>query len=249
MDTARDNSPNLCLYGSGEELLDCFELAGQAGIEVAFAGLRLAAAPTAPHSAAACAAASLGIVWHEDLAAMIRLEPQALFVPLGPDARLPDSLPRGCDALSPRASQLFFTCIARAATHTSCRPDMMRARRLLATVLDHMDEEIALLAPDGSILDANAALAERLGRSREALVGLSGLQAFPDFPGAAATDEDGGWPAVLATLAEGRKVTRQVSRVERSGRLRHFRMGVCRGKRFRPRSVWPRLVAKGRRPV
>lgn len=223
MQTDRDDATCLCLYGSGEALLDCFELARQAGMPEVFSGLQLAAAPTAPHDGAAREAAELGVAWHETLAAMLKAYPDGLLVPLGPDIPLPTVLPYSCDSLPPRAARLLFRLVARAATHEACRPDLVRARRLLATVLDRIDDELALLTPDGTILDANTRLAERLERSREALIGLPGPEAFPDFPDLAARGEHGG-PSILSCLAEGRRATREASRVDKRGRLRYFRM-------------------------
>lgn len=225
METDRDVPTCLCLYGSGEELLNCFEQVRQAGLggpDDAFAGLLLAAAPTAPDELAAREARELGIDWHEDLTAMLAAVPPGLLLPLGQDSRIPDSLPEDWRCLPPQDSRLLFTLVSRAATHAACRPDLARARRLLATVLDRMDDEIALLAPDGALLDANARLAERLERPREALIGTPGPAVFPDFPDLDAPGEDGG-PSILTALGEGRKATRESSRIDRRGRLRYFR--------------------------
>jgi len=103
------------------------------------------------------------------------------------------------------------------------RPDAAQARRLLATVLDHMDDEIALLAPDGTVLDANARLAERLEWPGGAVLGRTAAAIFPGFPDPRAPTPEGG-PSILDQLAQGRKATRQISRVDRRGRMRHFRM-------------------------
>ena len=108
-------------------------------------------------------------------------------------------------------------------TPAACRPDAVQARRLLATVLDHMDDEIALLAPDGTVLDANARLAERLGCPPEAVVGRSAADVFPDFPDRCGQALDGG-PSIACLLKQGRKATRQISRLDRRSRMRHFRM-------------------------
>ena len=223
MQTDRNDATCLCLYGSGEDLSDCFELARQAGVGEVFSDLRLVAAPTAPHAGAAREAAELGVAWYENLESMLRDSPGGLLVPLGRDIALPCPLPQGCDSLPPRAARLLFTLVARAATHDACRPDLARARRLLATVLDRIDDELALLDPDGTILDANIPLAERLELPREALVGLPGPEAFPDFPDLAARGEKGE-SSILAALAQGRKASRESSRVDSRGRLRYFRM-------------------------
>jgi signal transduction histidine kinase len=223
METDREGATCLCLYGSGEALLDCFELARQAGVDVVFSGLALAAAPTTPHERAAHEAAELGVVWHDTLASMLSARPDGLLLPLGENVPLPDTLPAGCDALPPRAAGLLFPLLARVATRATCRPDLIRARRLLATVLDRMDDEIALLAPDGTIRDVNARLAERLERSRESLVGLPAADAFPDFPDLCAMGESGA-PSILAALGEGLSATRESSRTDRRGRLHYFRM-------------------------
>ncbi len=103
----------------------------------------------------------------------------------------------------------------------SCRLDPVQARSLLATVLDRVDEEIALLDPASRILDANARLAERLERPREALLGLPAAEVFPDFPDL--TTPDNG-PPLLELLCAGRKAERELSRMDRRGRLRYFRM-------------------------
>ncbi len=219
----RDAAACLCLYGSGEALLDCFELVRQAGPDTVFAGVRLAAAPAAPHAGAAREAAELGVVWHESLAAMLAAEPAGLLVPLDEETPLPAEAVLGRETMPRQGAELLFRLVARAATHDSCRPDLFRARRLLATVLDRIDEELALVAPDGRILDANASLAKRLERSREALVGLPAAGVFPDFPDLAAPGGDGG-PSILEHLATGRKMSRESSRVDARGRLRYFRM-------------------------
>jgi signal transduction histidine kinase len=213
----------LCLYGSGEELLDCFELASQAGLEDVFADVRLAAAPTTPHDGAAREAVLLGITWHDNLDAMLAAEADSLLLPLGDVTKLPKALPDNGRSLPPDAARLLFTLVARAATRISCQPDLARARRLLATVLDRMDEEIALLSPDGLIQDANARLAERMEQPREALVGQPGAVVFPDFPDLDAAGEKDGL-SIRAALYLGRKDTRETSRVDKRGRLRYFRM-------------------------
>jgi PAS domain S-box-containing protein len=223
MDTDPDVATCLCLYGSGEDLLNCFELARQAGLEEVFADVRLAAAPTAPHDDAAREAAVLGIAWHDTLDAMLAAETGGLLLPLSDAAGLPALLPGNGRSLPPQAARLLFTLVSRAATRVSCQPDMARARRLLATVLDRMDEEIALLSPEGLILDANAKLAERMEQSREALVGQPGSVVFPNFPDLDALDENGG-VSIRAALHLGRKATREASRLDRRGRLRYFRM-------------------------
>jgi signal transduction histidine kinase len=210
----------LCLYGSGQDLLDCFELARQAGVDV-FSETRLAAAPTAPHGEAALEARLLGIDWYESLADMVAAIKSGLLCPAGVDFVMPAGLPEDYVVLSAEASRIMFGLVARAASRETCRPDLARARRLLATVLDRMDEEIALLAPDGVILDANAPLANRLERPREAVIGLAAASVFPDFPDLVAKEADGS--TIMETLGRGRKVTREASRLDRKGRLRYFR--------------------------
>jgi signal transduction histidine kinase len=219
--TPRDAERCLCLYGRGEDLLDCFELARQAGVNV-FAENRLAAAPTAPHPEAALEARQLGIEWYDSLDAMLGAVRNGLLCPAGADFLLPDGLPEGYVVLSAEASRIMFVLLARAASRETCRPDLARARRLLATVLDRMDEEIALLSPDGLVLDVNAPLAERLDRSREAVMGLPATAVFPHFPDLAAPGPESG-PPILETLGRGRKATREDSRMDRKGRLRYFR--------------------------
>ncbi|MGD9609645.1 MAG: nitrogen regulation protein NR(II) [Desulfovibrionaceae bacterium] len=217
-----DHDPDrcLCLYGSGAQLLDCFELAREAGVAV-FDTVDLAAAPTAPHAEAAREARLLGIDWHEDVQAMLAAMPESLLAPLGPEAAVPAPLPEGCCLLPAEASRLFFQLLARSAGNGACRPDLARARRLLATVLDRVDEEIALLTPDGFVLDANAALAMRLGLTREAVIGRAAAAVFPDFPDLAAPGNGG--PPLLESLSRGRKATRENSRVDGRGRLRYSR--------------------------
>jgi signal transduction histidine kinase len=210
----------LCLYGSGPELLDCFELARQAGVAI-FADIGLAAVPTTPHAGAAREARQLGIDWHEDLAALLAAVSDGLLAPLGPEAAAPPGLPQGFCVLPVEASRIFFELLARSAGNGACRPDEARARRLLATVLDRVDEEIALLTPDGAVLDANAALVERLERPREAIIGLGAATIFPDFPDLAAPGKNG--PPILETLSRGRKASREDSRVDGRGRLRYCR--------------------------
>jgi signal transduction histidine kinase len=229
MDTDRDLPTCLCLYGSGHELLNCFEQARQAGINGpgdAFAGVFLAAAPTLADPQAALAAREareLGIDWHDDLDDMLATREPGLLLSLGPDGSIPDDLPHDWRCLPPPDARLLFTLVSRAATQAACRPDLARARRLLANVLDRMDDEIALLGPDGTLLDANARLAERLERPREDLAGRPGTVVFPDFPDLAAPGENGE-PSIRAALTAGRKATRESSRVDRRGRLRYFRM-------------------------
>ena len=84
-----------------------------------------------------------------------------------------------------------------------------------------MDEEIALLSPDGLVLDANEPLTTRLERPRESVIGLPAETVFPHFPDLAAPVEGG--PSILETLSRGRTATREDSRVDRKGRLRYFR--------------------------
>lgn len=215
----------LCFFGDGRHLLDCFELvrqAGSVGPGNTFAGMRLGAAPADGDGSPADEARELGIDWNEDVAALLRDAASGLLVLVSDAAALPCPLPAGWRVLAPPEARLLFTLTARAAAVSACRPDMARARRLLATLLDNMDDEIALLAPDGTVLDANASLARRLEKSREALVGLPGARAFPDFPDMDTAGEEGG-PSIHAALAAGRKVSRETSRVDRRGRLRYFR--------------------------
>lgn len=218
--TDRDAHRCVCLYGTGSELLDCFELARQAGVDV-FTSPRLAAAPIHPHPTAALEASLLGIVWHESLSAMLETAPDGLLLPLGPEAALPETLPGQCLALPYAAARCFFPLLAQAASRAVCRPDQARARRLLATVLDRVDQEIALITPDGLVLDANASLIAHLERPREGILGQPAKALFPDFPDLAAAGEAG--PPILETLGRGRKATRESSRLEKGGRLRYFR--------------------------
>lgn len=227
MDAANLSMPTtLCLYGSGRELLDCFELLRLADHESVFTDITLAAAATgagasgADVSELAQEAADLGIVWHEDVEAMLAAEPAGLLLPLGDDAPLPEAT---CRVLPPGATRLLFTLLSRAATRSTCSPDLARARRMLATVLDRMDDEIALLDSSGMVLDANATLAARLESSRASLVGLAATAVFPDFPDLRAPGEHGRL-SILDALGFGRKVTRKASQVDDRGRLRYFRL-------------------------
>lgn len=226
MDTDRDLPTCLCLYGSGADLLNCFEQARQAGVNGpgdAFAGVFLAAAPTAPAPEAAREARELGIDWHDDLGDMLARRQPGLLLLLGQDCVLPDTLPHAWRCLPPPDARLLLNLVSRAASHAACRPDLARARRLLANVLDRMDDEIALLSPDGTLLDANARLVERLDCPRETLAGRPGATVFPDFPDLQSPAGDGGL-SVAAALAQGRKAARETSRVDRRGRLRYFRL-------------------------
>ena len=104
-----DHDPDrcLCLYGSGAQLLDCFELAREAGVAV-FDTVNLAAAPTAPHAEAAREARLLGIDWHEDVQAMLAATPGSLLAPLGPEASVPRAAARGMLPAAGRGVAAFF---------------------------------------------------------------------------------------------------------------------------------------------
>ena len=227
MTSDRELPKRLCLFGDGRQLLDCFELVRQAGAGSAanaFAGMELAAVPADGDAAPAGEAHELGIVWCEDVGTVLRGVSPGLLLLLGNGNGngLPVPLPAGWRVLGPQDARLLFTLASRAGTVQACRPDMARARRLLANILDYMDDEIALLAPDGALLDANASLAARLEKSREELFGLPASRAFPDFPDLDAPGEEGA-PSVRAALAAGRKASRDASRVDRRGRLRYCR--------------------------
>jgi signal transduction histidine kinase len=210
----------LCLYGSGQDLLDYFELARQAGVDI-FTETPLAAACTAPHAGAALEARLLGIDWYETLPDMLAAVKIGLLCPAGSEFAMPSGLPEGFVVLSAEASRSMFTLLAKASSRDACRPDLARARRLLATVLDRMDDEIALLTPDAVVLDANTRLSERLERSREAAIGMRAAEVFSDFPDLAASQNGG--PSILELLQRGRKVSREDSRLDRKTRLRYFR--------------------------
>lgn len=225
MSTDPELPPRLCLFGDGRQLLDCFELVRQAGVRgpgSAFDGMELAAAPADGDATPAGQARELGIGWNDDVTVLLQGASPGLLVFVTDGATLPCALPGGWRILSPDDARLLFTVASRAAAVQACRPDMARARRLLANLFDNMDDEIALLAPDGTLLDANASLSRRLERPREELVGLPAREAFPDFPDLDAPGEAGA-PSVRAALAAGRKVSRDGSRVDRRGRLRYFR--------------------------
>lgn len=102
----------------------------------------------------------------------------------------------------------------------TCRPDLARARQSLATVLDRMDEEIALLDVCGTVRDANAPLCEHLGLGREEVIGLDASRCFPDFPDLCSPREGCG-TSILDALECGDKVTLRLSRMDKRGRLRH----------------------------
>ncbi len=227
----RDLPPRLCLFGDGRALLDCFELLRQAGIDGpgdTLAGAKLAAAPArngdggSVVATAACAAREMGIDWHDDAASMLASDAPGLLFCLAADAAPPGPLPTGWRCYPFEDASLLLELLVRAACPHACRPDMARARRLLATVLDRMDDEIALLGPDARLCDANARLSARLGRPREALAGLAATEAFPDFPDLDAPGPEGRSP-VREALAAGRRADRENSRIDRRGRLRYFR--------------------------
>ena len=135
----------LCLYGKGEDLLDCFELARQVGVDV-FTETRLAAAPAGPHPGAALEARLLGIEWYDSLEAMFGAIPNGLLCPAGPDLVLPEDVPEGYVVLSAEAARSLLTLLAKAVSRETCRPDLARARRLLATVLDRMGSSLSRVA-------------------------------------------------------------------------------------------------------
>lgn len=231
MDHALDPQTRLCLFGDGPSLLDCFEQLRQAGVNGpgdSLAGARLAAAPAAPENGGGLAASAareareMGIAWHDDPAAMLDADTPGLLFCLSPGAAPPHPLPPGWRLYLYEDAGLLLGLLVRAACPSACRPDMARARRLLSTVLDRMDEEIALLGPDGRLCDANARLSARLDRPREELAGLAAEDAFPEFPDLDAPGPDGR-PPVRQALAYGRKADRESSRVDRRGRLRYFR--------------------------
>lgn len=219
-DTADETDRCLCLYGSGQDLLDYFELARQAGLDL-FSDAHLAAAPTSPHPQAALEARLLGIDWYDSLPAMLAAVKFGLLCPTGADFAMPAGLPDGFVTLSAGAARSLFILLAKSANRDACRPDLARARRLLASVLDHMDEEIALLTPQGMILDANARLSNRLEKSREAVIGLTAAEVFSDFPDLTAS-MDGG-PSILERLSHGHKASREDSRLDLKSRLRYYR--------------------------
>ncbi len=231
MDDDRALPTRLCFFGDGRELLDCFEQLRQAGVNQpgqTLAGASLAAAPSngnggkdASLGIAAREARELGIDWHADAVGMLTGQEQGLLLCLT-QADLPCPLPEGWQVFSPADARVFLGMVARAASPAACRPDMARARRLLSTVLDRLDDEVALLDPKQILLDGNAGLAARLERPREQLAGLSAAEAFPDFPDMDAPGPDHR-PSIREALAAGRKASRESSRLDGRGRLRYFR--------------------------
>ncbi|MEL7639562.1 MAG: ATP-binding protein [Solidesulfovibrio sp.] len=231
MDHDRDLPTRLCLFGDGHALLDCFEQIRQAGVPArdgSLAGASLAAAPArdgaadGPWDLAADQARELGIDWFDKADGVFGSAACGLVLVVTRQAVFPCALPDGWRLFPPTEARMFLGMLVRAACPAACRPDMARARRLLSSVLDRMDDEIALLSPEGRLLDANARLASRLGRFREDLAGLAAKDAFPDFPDPDAPGPDGR-PSIRQALAGRHKAARESSRLDARGRLRYFR--------------------------
>jgi signal transduction histidine kinase len=231
MESDRDLPSRLCFFGRDQALLDCFEMVRQVGVSgpvSTLAGASLAAAAagdglqSGDDALVVREARELGIEWRAEAAGLFDDARSGLLLVVSPDVELPCPVPEGWRLFSGSEARLVLGMLVRASCPQACRPDLARARRLLSSVLDHMDDEIALLGPDGCLLDANAALAARLGRSREELACQPAEAVFPDFPDLEAPGP-GGRPSVRQALAAGRKADRESSRIDKRGRLRYFR--------------------------
>lgn len=161
--------------------------------------------------------------------------PEALFAD-NPDINLVVSAGAACTpdglraVLPPKATLIdetgayFLGALARAvSTGARCRLRLDHQRVLLETIIDEVQEDIALVAASGLVVDCNSNIAKRLGRTKGELVGAPcwELSAGPDDP--PLCDPDDPECSFRVALTTGEKAERLHSALAGDGRLRYFR--------------------------
>ncbi|HML61423.1 sensor histidine kinase [Solidesulfovibrio sp.] len=132
-------------------------------------------------------------------------------------------MPPGASLIDSTAS--FFLCALSSAVSVGahCRRRLDHQKLLLEAIVDEVQEDIALIAASGRVVDLNRNVVARLGRAKEDLVGRDcrELRASPEDPPLCDPDDPGG--PFRTALATGEKAERLHTAVAADGRLRYYR--------------------------
>ncbi|MEA4856025.1 sensor histidine kinase [Solidesulfovibrio sp.] len=132
-------------------------------------------------------------------------------------------LPPGATLIDSTAS--FFLCALSNAVSVGahCRRRLDHQKLLLEAIVDEVQEDIALIAASGRVVDLNRNIVARLGRSKEALLGRDcrELRSGPDDP-PLCDPADPACPFRIA-LVTGEKAERLHTAVSADGKLRYYR--------------------------
>jgi PAS domain S-box-containing protein len=133
------------------------------------------------------------------------------------------AMPAGASLIDSTAS--FFLCALSSAVSVGahCRRRLDHQKLLLEAIVDEVQEDIALIAASGKVVDLNRNVVARLGRSKEDLLGRDcrELRASPEDPPLCDPDDPGG--PFRTALATGEKAERLHTAVGVDGRLRYYR--------------------------
>lgn len=142
----------------------------------------------------------------------------------GCDCRgLAGAMPPGASLIDSTAS--FFLCALSNAVSVGahCRRRLDHQKLLLEAIVDEVQEDIALVAASGTVVDLNRNIVTRLGKSKEALIGrpCQELRSGPDDP--PFCDPDDPQSPFRQALVTGQKAERLHTAMAGDGRLRYFR--------------------------
>jgi PAS domain S-box-containing protein len=141
-----------------------------------------------------------------------------------PQKDLKERLPDHISLVDHTAS--IFLCglhdMAKVTAH--CQVNLDRQRVLLEAIVDEINEDILVLTPDGRVADMNKNVAERAQASRTTLLGRRcwEVQSQPD--GSRFCNGPDPTCPLQETLAKGKQAEAMVTRVDKEGRLRYFRI-------------------------
>lgn len=132
-------------------------------------------------------------------------------------------LPTGASLIDSTAS--FFLCALSSAVSVGahCRRRLDHQKLLLETIVDEVQEDIALIAASGRVVDLNRNIVARLGQPKEALLGRD-CRDLKDGPGdPPLCDPDDPQCPFRIALTTGEKAERLHTAVTADGRLRYYR--------------------------
>ncbi len=218
------------IIGTGPGFMSILDIISNAEYQDFIPGMRLAAvAEGEPGSHKLAFVKAQGIPTYDSYTEMLQKHPDLtlLIELLGSSSRLRAiraDLPEGATLIDHQAS--VFLCgmhnMLQAGAH--CRLHLDSQRALLQAIIDEVREDILLLDKEGRVVDMNKNVSERLGKSKQELLGLpcwkvqtmaGGIPFCPE------ADKDCPFYHALAT---GEKSETLLTRVNKEGQLVYFRI-------------------------
>lgn len=87
-------------------------------------------------------------------------------------------LPASITLVERSAANFFINLLTSDKIWVACKMDLLHTQNMLKTIIDQLDQEILFLDNQGTVLDMNKTVTQRMGRSKKALKGLSYCEIF-----------------------------------------------------------------------